>query len=50
LSSVKPTESGFIVSGDLKNLQTITDKNKHQFILAAVNNDSLKCFKIKPKR
>jgi len=48
-TSVKPTQSGFFVSGDMKNLKTITNKNQHQFILAAVNNDSLKCFEIKPK-
>ena len=47
---VKPTQSGFIVVGDMKNLKTITNKNQHQFVLAAVNNDSLKCFEIKPKK
>lgn len=43
---VKPVQSGFIVSGDTKSLKTITNKNKQQFILAAVNNDSLRCFKV----
>jgi hypothetical protein len=47
---IKPTKSGFIVSGDMKNLKTITNKNQHQFVLAAVNNDSLKCFEIKPEK
>ena len=46
---VKSTQSGFIVVGDMKNLKTITNKNQHQFVLAAVNNDSLKCFEIRPK-
>ncbi|MDB5277092.1 MAG: hypothetical protein JWR61_2047 [Ferruginibacter sp.] len=46
--SVKPTQSGFIVSGDMKNLKLFANRNQHQFVLAAVNNDSLKCFKIKP--
>ncbi|CAN5150520.1 VCBS repeat-containing protein [soil metagenome] len=49
-TSVKPTQSGFIVSGDMKNLKTITNKKQHQFVLAAVNNDSLKCFEIKPPK
>ena len=48
-TSVKPTQSGFIVSGDMKNLKTFTNKNQHQFVLAAVNNDSLKCFEINKK-
>jgi hypothetical protein len=47
---VKPTQSGFIVIGDMKNLKTITNKNQHQFVLAAINNDSLKCFEIKPEK
>ncbi|WP_301922970.1 VCBS repeat-containing protein, partial [Ferruginibacter sp.] len=47
---VKSTQSGFIVVGDMKNLKTITNKNQHQFVLAAVNNDSLKCFEIKPEK
>ena len=46
---VKSTQSGFVVVGDMKNLKTITNKNQHQFVLAAVNNDSLKCFEIRPK-
>ena len=46
---VKSTQSGFVVVGDMKNLKTITNKNQHQFVLAAINNDSLKCFKIRPK-
>ena len=46
---VKSTQSGFVVVGDMKNLKTITNKNQHQFVLAAVNNDSLKCFVIRPK-
>ena len=47
---VKSTQSGFVVVGDMKNLKTITNKNQHQFVLAAVNNDSLKCFEIKPEK
>jgi len=47
---VKSIQSGFVVVGDMKNLKTITNKNQHQFVLAAVNNDSLKCFEIKPEK
>ncbi|MEO5892296.1 MAG: VCBS repeat-containing protein, partial [Ferruginibacter sp.] len=45
-TSLTPVQSGFIVDGDTKNLVTLTGKNKERLILAAVNNDRLRCFKI----
>jgi hypothetical protein len=45
-SSITPLQSGFIVEGDIKSLKQITTKNNEQLILAAVNNDLLRCFKI----
>lgn len=47
---VKPAQSGFIVSGDLKSLKMIANKNQQQFVLAAVNSDSLRCFAIKQNK
>jgi hypothetical protein len=38
--------SGFIINGDVKNLQLIHKLNKEDMILAAVNDDSLRCFKL----
>ncbi|MEP6845146.1 MAG: VCBS repeat-containing protein [Panacibacter sp.] len=42
-------ESGFIIDGDVKDLQIINLKNKGKAILAAVNNDKLNCMVSKPK-
>lgn len=44
--TVKPVESGFIVSGDMKSLKTFTDQKKRKFVLAAVNDDFLRCFEL----
>ena len=43
---VKPTRSGYIVDGDVKNMSIIKAGTKQEFLLVAVNNDSLKCFRI----
>jgi hypothetical protein len=43
---VKPTVSGWILDGDIKNMRIIKTGTRQEFLLAAVNNDSLKCFRI----
>jgi hypothetical protein len=44
--SVAAVQTGFIVAGDVKSLQQIAGKNNEQLILAAVNDNSLRCYKI----
>jgi enediyne biosynthesis protein E4 len=44
---VAPLQSGFILNGDIKCLKQIQNKRNEKFILAAANDDQLKCFKIK---
>ncbi|HLG38924.1 MAG TPA: FG-GAP-like repeat-containing protein, partial [Chitinophagaceae bacterium] len=43
---VSPVKSGFIIRGDVKDLSVIHLPNGKKFILAAVNNDSLRVFSI----
>jgi len=43
---VPPAKSGFIVDGDVKDMALIPLKNKEKLLLVAVNNDSLRVFKI----
>jgi hypothetical protein len=43
---VKVAPSGFIINGDVKSLQLIRTSNKEDMVLAAVNDDSLRCFKL----
>ncbi len=43
---VKPVVSGLILDGDVKNMRIIKAATMQEFLLAAVNNDSLKCFRI----
>ncbi|MEJ7588122.1 MAG: VCBS repeat-containing protein, partial [Ferruginibacter sp.] len=45
-TAIPAWQSGFIVEGELKGLQFITTANKKQLILAALNNDRLRCFTI----
>ena len=44
--NINPTQSGFNIDGDVKSLRLITTKNNGQFILAAVNDNLLKCYRI----
>jgi hypothetical protein len=46
--SVPPVKSGFILNGDVKNLSLIRLANGEKMVLAAVNNDSLRVFRINP--
>lgn len=43
---VPPVNSGFILKGDVKDMSLITLPNKEKILLAAVNNDSLRVFRI----
>jgi len=43
---VSPVVSGFILNGDVKDLSLIRLANGVKLILAAINNDSLKVFRI----
>lgn len=46
--NVPPVKSGFWVKGDVKDLKLITEKgNDNKLVLVAVNNDSLRVFKVK---
>ena len=40
-------KSGFIIKGDVKDLSLLQLENKQRLILAAVNNDSLRVFRIR---
>ncbi|HZI53811.1 MAG TPA: VCBS repeat-containing protein, partial [Chitinophagaceae bacterium] len=47
--SFKPiaaSKSGFILDGDIKCLKTIRNSKNEKFILAAVNDNRLRCFKV----
>lgn len=46
-TAVAPAESGFIVDGDVKDMKVITMPDKTKRILVAVNNDSLRVFKVR---
>jgi hypothetical protein len=43
---VAPAESGFVINGDVKDLSLLPLSNGKRLILAAVNNDSLRIFRI----
>ena len=43
---VSPVQSGFIVKGDVKNMALIRLSNNEKIILAAVNNDTLRVFRV----
>ena len=43
---VKPKASGLILDGDVKNIRMIKTGTGQEFLLTAVNNDSLECFRI----
>ncbi len=45
-SSVPPAESGFILNGDVKDMSLIKLSNGLKIVLAAINNDSLRVFRI----
>ncbi|MEO6288330.1 MAG: hypothetical protein ABIO76_00325, partial [Ginsengibacter sp.] len=38
--------TGFIVDGDVKNMQLITTGNKEKLLLVTVNNDNVRVYKI----
>jgi hypothetical protein len=45
--SIPPIQSGFIVDGDVKDMELIPLSNNEKVLLVAVNNDSLRIFKIR---
>lgn len=45
-TAVQPVESGFILKGDVKDLKLLQLANGKKIILAAVNNDSLRVFRV----
>ncbi|HLP37827.1 VCBS repeat-containing protein [Lacibacter sp.] len=45
-TSVPPATSGFILNGDVKDMALIRLSNGEKIVLAAVNNDSMRVFKI----
>jgi len=45
-TSIPPVESGFILNGDIKDMSLIRLSNGERLVLAAVNNDSLRVFRI----
>ena len=45
---VLPSESGFVLDGDVKSMALIRLVNGKKIILAAVNNDSLRVFSVNP--
>lgn len=44
---VNIVKSGFILDGDVKDLKTININNRQQLIIAAINDEKVKCFKAK---
>jgi hypothetical protein len=47
-TSVPPAASGFILNGDVKDMSLIRKPNGVKIVLAAINNDSLRAFRINP--
>jgi len=45
-TSVSPVQSGFIVKGDVKDMAIIRLSNNEKIVLAAVNNDTLRVFRV----
>ena len=45
--AVSPASSGFIIDGDVKDMELIPLSNHEKALLVAVNNDSLRVFKIR---
>jgi enediyne biosynthesis protein E4 len=43
---IPPRKSGFVVDGDVKDLKLMYLNNHEKVLLVAVNNDSLRVFKI----
>ena len=46
---ISPTESGFRVDGDIKDMKVIRNSAHEKLVLVGVNNDYLKVFKCKAK-
>ena len=46
LKAVNPAESGFVIDGPVKHIEVLNNNKKPSWVFVAVNNDSLKCFRI----
>ena len=46
-STISPATSGFIVNGDVKDMKLVTTLKNQRLLLVAVNNDSLKVFRMR---
>ena len=44
---IRPVESGFVLKGDVKDLELVHLSNKEKIILAAINDDSVRVLRIK---
>ncbi len=47
---VPPVQSGFIVNGDVRSMAVVQTKDNGKLVIAAVNNDSLRVFRIRTAR
>jgi hypothetical protein len=47
---VPPVQSGFMVHGDVRSIAVVRTKDNGKLVIAAVNNDSLRVFRIRPER
>ena len=45
--AVSPVESGFILKGDVRDMKLLSLGNGKRVILAAVNDDSLRVFRVR---
>jgi len=48
-SPVSPASSGFVLSGEVKDMELVRLANGNRIVLAAVNNDSMRVFKVNTK-
>ena len=47
---IPPTKTGLLLNGDIKNMALIRQANGEKLILAAANDDSLRAFRINPRK
>ena len=45
--AISPAVSGFIINGDVKNMKLLTNARNEKLIIAAVNNEPVKVFKVR---
>lgn len=47
--SIPPSESGFLITGDVKDLALVSLKDGERMVVAAVNNDTMKVFRVQSR-